>query len=64
MAESESGAKEVGTAVYAGEEMLSLEDVTPKLTKPWFMYSNLRQLNFLLVGGLLAQVVSGYDGEY
>lgn len=45
------------------QQVLSLQDVTPKLTKAWFLYPHLLTLNFSLIGGLLAQVVSGYDGE-
>lgn len=41
----------------------TLADVTPKLEKKWFMYPWLLQLNVLLLGAILAQVTSGYDGS-
>lgn len=44
-------------------QLTTLADVTPKLTKPWFTYRHIALLNFLLLGGLLAQVVCGYDGS-
>lgn len=43
--------------------MLKLEDVIPKLEKPWYRYTWLLQLNVFLLGGILAQVTSGYDGS-
>jgi hypothetical protein len=42
-------------------EETSVEKICPKLTKPWFFYPRLLQLNFLLIGGLLCQIVCGYD---
>jgi sugar porter (SP) family MFS transporter len=42
-------------------EETSVEQVCPKLTKPWIFYPRLVQLNFLLIGGLLGQIVCGYD---
>jgi hypothetical protein len=42
-------------------EETSVEKICPKLTKPWFLYPRLFQLNFLLIGGLLCQIVCGYD---
>lgn len=44
-------------------QVTTLAEVTPKLTKPWFTYRHIATLNLLLVGGLLAQVVCGYDGS-
>ncbi|KAK6458509.1 general substrate transporter [Scheffersomyces xylosifermentans] len=44
-------------------EFLTLENVTPKLEKPWWRYGHLVQLNIFLLGGILAQVTSGYDGS-
>lgn len=42
----------------------TLADVTPKLEKIWFKYPWLFQLNIShLLGGILAQVTSGYDGS-
>ena len=61
MADSEQ--KSGGQVTEGEEQMLSLQDVTPKLTKAWFLYPHLFALNFSLIGGLLAQVTSGYDGE-
>ena len=40
-----------------------LEDVIPQLDKPWYRYGWLLQLNIFLLGGILAQVTSGYDGS-
>ncbi|KAA8903625.1 hypothetical protein TRICI_005662 [Trichomonascus ciferrii] len=40
-----------------------LADVIPRLDKPWFRYGYLVKLNVLLIAGMLAQVVSGYDGS-
>lgn len=40
-----------------------LADVVPKLDKPWYRYPHLVKLNMLMVSGILAQVVSGYDGS-
>lgn len=45
------------------EKVLTLADVTPKLEKMWWRYPYLLRLNFLLLGGLLGQVASGYDGS-
>ncbi|ANB12356.1 hexose transporter HXT11 [Sugiyamaella lignohabitans] len=60
-------AKEDQTAVHSEPVELdhgpTLLDVAPKLEKPWFMYPRLLQLNFLLLGSLLAQVTCGYDGS-
>ncbi|VEU23302.1 DEKNAAC104428 [Brettanomyces naardenensis] len=42
---------------------LRLKDVTPKLEKYWFQYPYLLKLNILILGGVFAQVVSGYDGS-
>ncbi|QPG73645.1 hypothetical protein FOA43_000957 [Brettanomyces nanus] len=46
-----------------GTEGMLLKDVTPKLEKMWFRYPYLLKLNILLLGGVLSQVVSGYDGS-
>ncbi|SGZ49615.1 CIC11C00000003332 [Sungouiella intermedia] len=43
--------------------LMRLEDVVPKLEKPWYRYRWLLQLNIFLLGGILAQVTSGYDGS-
>lgn len=40
-----------------------LADVIPNLDKPWFRYPYLVKLNFLLLSGMLCQVVGGYDGS-
>ncbi|KAK6462011.1 hexose transporter [Scheffersomyces coipomensis] len=42
---------------------LTLEDVTPKLTKFWFRYPHLLKLNTFLGCALLGQVTLGYDGS-
>lgn len=42
---------------------LQLADVIPKRPKMWWKYPYLLKLNVLLMAGVLAQVVSGYDGS-
>lgn len=42
---------------------MSLMDITPKMTKPWFMYQRMLQLNVVLLGAFLSYVVSDYDGS-
>jgi hypothetical protein len=38
-------------------------DVVPKLEKPWFRYPYLLKLNIFLLGALLVNITSGYDGS-
>jgi hypothetical protein len=48
---------------HADIQHITLEDVTPKLERFWIYYPYLLQLNFLLLGGILSQIVCGYDGS-
>lgn len=50
-------------SVKTPENVYTLADVTPKFEKIWFKYPWLLQLNIFLLGGILAQVTSGYDGS-
>lgn len=45
------------------DKVITLDDVTPKFEKMWWRYPFLLKLNFLLLGSILAQVASGYDGS-
>ncbi|ODQ81732.1 hypothetical protein BABINDRAFT_159979 [Babjeviella inositovora NRRL Y-12698] len=45
-----------------GQE-LTLDDVIPKLDKPWFRTPHLLRLNILLLCGMLSNVSLGYDGS-
>lgn len=47
--------------VETGE--LTLHDVVPKHDKMWWHYPYLLKLNTLLLSGILANVVAGYDGS-
>ncbi|CDK26267.1 unnamed protein product [Kuraishia capsulata CBS 1993] len=42
---------------------LQLEDVLPKLEKPWYKYSYLLKLNFLLVFSMMSSTNTGFDGS-
>ncbi|ANB14551.1 hexose transporter HXT13 [Sugiyamaella lignohabitans] len=45
------------------QEEKTLVDVTPKLERFWVFYPHILKLNTLLVGAILAQIVSGFDGS-
>lgn len=45
------------------EKELTLEDVTPKLTKWWFQYLHLLQLNVYLGCAVFGMITIGYDGS-
>ncbi|CUM57586.1 unnamed protein product, partial [Debaryomyces fabryi] len=42
---------------------LTLEDVTPKLTKWWFQYPHLLKLNIYLGCAIFGMITVGYDGS-
>ncbi|KAH8547680.1 general substrate transporter [Umbelopsis sp. PMI_123] len=44
-------------------EGLELLDVVPKLPKSWWHYKHLRDLNFLLLAGIMWSTASGFDGS-
>lgn len=52
--------KKVSETIHEGKTVLS---VTPKHEKPWFLVPHLLKLNIFLMAGVLAQVVSGFDGS-
>ncbi|KAK6458150.1 hexose transporter [Scheffersomyces xylosifermentans] len=54
---------ENGSLGLEEQRELTLEDVTPKLTKWWFQYPHLLHLNVVLGCASLAQVTLGYDGS-
>lgn len=60
---SKTSSHSVADPEQAGEEMLKLEDVIPKLEKPWYKYRHLVMLNIYLFSGILALVTAGYDGS-
>lgn len=45
------------------QKEVTLEDVTPKLTKWWFQYPHLLKLNIFLGCALFGMVTQGYDGS-
>ena len=46
-----------------GHQQLTLEDVTPKLTKMWFRYPHLLKSNIYLFCAVFANITYGYDSS-
>ncbi|THV72686.1 MFS sugar transporter-like protein, partial [Aureobasidium pullulans] len=49
--------------VRGGLEGLTIDDVLPKLDRPWYRVAHLRHLNFVILAVLLTPATNGFDGS-
>lgn len=49
--------------VQGGLEGLTIDDVLPKLDRPWYRVAHLRHLNFVILAVLLTPATNGFDGS-